>query len=55
MGRGTTPLQTSQRVFEHFLAPGHPRREWGMMLVLHIQDTGEEDENTRGQGCEKPL
>ncbi len=38
MGRGTTP---SPRVFEHFLAPGNPGREWGRMLVLHIQDAGE--------------
>ncbi len=40
MGRGATPLQTSLRVFEHFLAPGNPGREWGRMLELHIQDAG---------------
>ncbi len=37
MGRGAAPLQTSPRVFEHFLAPGNPGREWGRMLVLHTQ------------------
>ncbi len=41
MGRGAAPLQTSPQVFEHFLAPGNPGREWGRMLVLHIQDAGE--------------
>ncbi len=41
MGLGTTPLQTSPRVFEHFLAPGSSGREWGRMLTLHIQDAGE--------------
>ncbi len=41
VGRGATPLQTSPRVFEHFLAPGNPGREWGRMLELHIQDAGE--------------
>ncbi len=41
MGRGATPLQTSPRVFEHFLAPGSPGREWGRMLELHFQDAGE--------------
>ncbi len=34
MGRGAAPLQTSPRVFEHFLAPGNPGREWGRM---HLQ------------------
>ncbi len=29
MGRGAAPLQTSTQVFEHFLAPGNPGREWG--------------------------
>ncbi len=41
MGHGATPLQTSQRVFEQFLAPDNPGREWGRMLALHIQDAGE--------------
>ncbi len=41
MGRGAAPLQTSPQVFEHFLAPGDPGREWGRMLELHIQDAGE--------------
>ncbi len=41
MGRCTTPLQTSPQIFEHFLAPGDPGREWGRMLVLHIQDASE--------------
>ncbi len=41
MGRGATPLQTSPQGFEHFLAPGNHRIEWGRMLVLHIQDAGE--------------
>ncbi len=40
-GRGATPLQTSPQVFEYFLAPGSPGREWGRMLGLHIQDAGE--------------
>ncbi len=37
MGRGATPLQTSPRVFENFLAPGSPEREWGRMR----EDAGE--------------
>ncbi len=41
MGHGAAPLQTSPQVFQHFLAPGNPGREWGRMLVLHIQDAGE--------------
>ncbi len=41
MGRGATPIQTSLQVFEHFLAPGSPGREWGRMLELHIQDASE--------------
>ncbi len=41
MGRGATPLQTSQHVFEHFLVPDSPEREWEKMLELHIQDAGE--------------
>ncbi len=41
MGRGADPLQTSAQVFEHVLAPGNPGREWGRMLVLHIQDAGQ--------------
>ncbi len=41
MGRGAAPLQTSPQIFEHFLAPGNSGREWGRMLVLHIQDEGE--------------
>ncbi len=41
MGRGTALLQTSPQDFERFLAPGNPGREWGMILVYHIQDTGE--------------
>ncbi len=40
MGVGVAPLQTSVQVFEHFLAPGNPEREWRRMLVLHIQDAG---------------
>ncbi len=35
------PFQTSEQVFEHFLAPGNPGGEWGRMPALHIQDTGE--------------
>ncbi len=41
MGRGAAPLQTLAQVFEHFLTPGNPGREWGRMLVLHIQDANE--------------
>ncbi len=41
MERGATPLQTLLEIFEHFLAPGGPWREWGRMLELHIQDAGE--------------
>ncbi len=60
MERGTTPLQTSPRVFGHFLAPGSPGREWRRMLELDIQDAGEytlctREENTRGQGREGSL
>ncbi len=39
--RGAAPLQTSPRVFVHFLSPGNPGRECVRMLVLHIQDAGE--------------
>ncbi len=58
MGRGATALQTSPRVFEHFLATGSPGREWGRMPELHIQDAGrfvQWEENTRGQGSEGSL
>ncbi len=32
IGRGTALLQTSAKVFERFLAPGNPGREWGGCL-----------------------
>ncbi len=49
MGRGAAPLQTSPQVFEHFLAPGNPAREWERMLVLHIPDADEETLSTKGE------
>ncbi len=49
MGLGATPVQTSPRVFEHFLAPENPGREWGRMLVLHIQDAGEKNTLNNGR------
>ncbi len=50
MGRGAAP-------FEHFLVRGNPVREWGRMLVLHIQDAANKrfvqgEENARSQGRE---
>ncbi len=40
-GRDTAPLQSYTEVFEHFLAPGNPGREWRSMFVLHFQDARE--------------
>ncbi len=40
MGRGATPLQNSSRFLSTYM-PGNPRRDWGTMLVLHIQSTGQ--------------
>ncbi len=41
MVRCAAPLQPSLEVFKHLLATDKPRREWGRMLVLHIQNAGE--------------
>ncbi len=40
IGRGAALLRISPQVFERFLAPGNPGREWGRMFVLHIHDAG---------------
>ncbi len=40
-GMWCSPSSNFSACFEHFLGPGNPGREWGRMLVLHIQDAGE--------------
>ncbi len=61
MGRGATPLQTSPRVFEHFLAPGSPGREEGggcLNCIFKMRANKhfvQREENTRGKGSEGSL
>ncbi len=52
-GRGVTLLQTSPRVFEHFLVPGNLGRERGKMRVN--KRFAQLEENTKGQGSEGSL
>ncbi len=60
MGRGAAPLQTSVHVFEHFLAPGNPGREWGGCLFCIFKMRANKrfeqgEESARGQGRKGSL
>ncbi len=60
MGRGAAPLQTSAQVFEHFLAPRNPGKEWEGCLysILKMRVNKrfvQGEENARGQGREGLL